>query len=185
MSDEKPLGFLTLNPTASDDGYLGAILILDSTGCPKEFRATYPVKPTLIQRTLYGNALERYIGVELCAKPLLKNISHTIQLLVVNQEFLLDVRMNVDFPVVLIRKVGEAIEVSSTENTEIGRKIRIDSTSGRFQPVQISTFRDSSDELDQVKPLVEKLYSDIDLLEPFERIERALKALATQDKRFQ
>jgi hypothetical protein len=64
------LGFLTLQETLNKDGYIGAILITDTGGVPQEFRCTHPVKPTVIQKPLYGDTLEPYIGVNLCGVPL-------------------------------------------------------------------------------------------------------------------
>jgi len=46
------LAFLSLCETLSRDGYIGAILVTDERGIPQEFRCTYPVKPTMIQRVL-------------------------------------------------------------------------------------------------------------------------------------
>ena len=83
------LGFLTLSSTQNQDGYLGAILITDVQGVPKEFRCTHPVKPTTIQKPLYGNTLEPYIGVDLCGVPLISSISNKPSLILVNNEYLL------------------------------------------------------------------------------------------------
>jgi hypothetical protein len=185
MTDMTFLGFLALEPTISNDGYLGSILVLDTTGCPVEFRATYPVKPTVIQRTLYGDILEKYIGVELCGRPLVGSISHRLAVLIVRREFLLGVRLWLDTPVVFIQRLGEAIEVADVKMSDRPVKTRVDCRTGRFQPIQISAFRDTSDDLSAVIPLVQNVYSEIDLLEPFDRMDRALKALASQDKRFQ
>jgi hypothetical protein len=64
-------------------------------------------------------------------------------------------------------------------------KARVDCKTGRFQPVQISTFGDTSDDLPAIVSLVQNVYSEVDLFEPFDRMDRALKALSSQDKRFQ
>src|SRR3990170_6152507 len=86
------LGFLALQETSSHDGYLGAILITDLQGVPQEFRCTHPVKPTTIQKPLYGDTLEPYIGVKLCGIPLVESIQNQPALIIVEKEFLLDVR---------------------------------------------------------------------------------------------
>ena len=58
----KHIGFLQL--FEAEDSYIGAILLTDLDSVPVEFRVTLPVRPTSIQRTLYGRALAPYIGVE-------------------------------------------------------------------------------------------------------------------------
>ena len=41
--------------------YLGGVLVADEYGLPVEFRHTLPVRPTKLQRALYGAALDRYL----------------------------------------------------------------------------------------------------------------------------
>src|SRR3990172_10201066 len=89
---KKLLGFLALYETSTQDGYIGAIFITDLQGIPQEFRCTHPVKPTTIQKPLYGDTLEPYIGVKLCGIPLVESIQNQPALIIVEKEFLLDVR---------------------------------------------------------------------------------------------
>ena len=77
------LGFLALHQTSSKDGYLGAILITDLHGIPQEFRCTHLVKPTIIQKPLYGNTLQPYIAVNLRGIPLIESIQKKPSLIVV------------------------------------------------------------------------------------------------------
>ncbi len=62
------LGYLEFVNSAS---YRGAILVTDDWGKPLEFRCTAPVKPTAVQRTLYGSTLTPHLLVALIAKPLM------------------------------------------------------------------------------------------------------------------
>jgi len=64
------IGFYALLSTTDNKGFVGALLITDDLGKPEEFRVTYPVKPTTLQRQLYGDSLIPHIGIELCGKPL-------------------------------------------------------------------------------------------------------------------
>ena len=59
------LGFMTVEATPKNDGFISAMMVTDSRGYPLEFRATTPVRPSLVQKTLYGKQLEHYVGVEL------------------------------------------------------------------------------------------------------------------------
>ena len=182
MDRDAYLGFFSLNPTAAKDGYMGALLVTDLLGRPVEFRVTLPVKPTAIQRTLYGDTLEPYIGVELCGKQLLRTLQHGLNLMLVNMDYLLQVRSMCSFPVVLVQKAGSAIHVqaasdglSSTEHFE---------SSGRFQPISLSTAPGYEGDLDEARPLVHETLKSLDLLEPFDRIDKALKLLQSHDKKF-
>ncbi|MEZ4619252.1 MAG: hypothetical protein R2867_27585 [Caldilineaceae bacterium] len=69
VKQEKHIAFYKLIYDSEAKNLLGAILVLDELGKPQEFRVTYPVKPTMIQRQLYGDALVPHVGIELCGKP--------------------------------------------------------------------------------------------------------------------
>ncbi len=186
MEGYELIGYVSLVETNTKDGYLGAILVMDCSGVPREFRATFPVKPTLVQKTLYGDTLETYIGIELCGKPLLQSINHNLNLLAVNRESLLGLRETMECPVLFFQRAGEALEISSTmEPKETKSKFQVKSKSGRFQPITISAFHKSPADLKTAFPLLDEIFQGIDLFEPFERIERALQVLASQDQRFQ
>lgn len=182
---DRCLGFYSLSKTRGNDGYLGALLVTDLYGRPLEFRVTLPVKPTPFQRPLYGETLEPFIGVELCGRQLLKHTDHRLELLVVNQRYLLEMRGIIAYPVVHIEKAGEAIEVKAdTVVNGSWTTEQVNSPSGRFQPIFIRTASDHADDLPRSRLLVEEAFAHTDLVEPFERIAQALVLLAKEDKRF-
>lgn len=185
MEERTFLGFLSLNKTSSGDGYIGAILVTDQYGVPAEFRCTYPVKPSVLHKPLYGETLEPYIGVELCAKRLVEALDHKLTLLVVNARFLLDVRPSCNYPVMFIERVGEAIEVAPADAVTSPPKSRVACPSGRFQPIYVSADSNHAEDLSASRALVENTFSHLDLIEPFERVSTALKVLVQQDNRFQ
>jgi len=180
------LGFLALYETSSHDGYLGAILITDLHGIPQEFRCTHPVKPTTIQKPLYGDTLQPYIGVKLCGIPLIESIQNKPSLIVVREEFLLDVRTACPCPVILIRRAGEVIDIGTSDSPETTlKRERIDCSTGRFQPIVFSPHPDFDDDMLFVRETLEIIFPYFDLLEPFERMSKAIEVLSKQDKRFQ
>ena len=176
------IGFLTLEQTKQKDGYIGAILITDNRGVPVDFRATHPVKPSAVQKTLYGDALEPYVALELCGKPLLQAVRTKPDLLIVNRPDLLDVHLNTKCPVALLRRAGETFEVQAG-NRPAGS--RIHSPSGRFQPLAMDLPPGEIADQDRIQQVVEAAFNHVDLLEPFERIAKSLDVLATQDHTFQ
>jgi hypothetical protein len=182
MDSDVYLGFFSLNLTAAKDGYMGALLVTDLLGRPAEFRVTLPVKPTAIQRTLYGDALEPYIGVELCGKQLLKALQHELNIMVVNTDYLLQIRSMCSFPVIHIQQAGSAINVQTVADKPSSSE-RFESL-GRFQPVNVCTAPGFDSDLDEARPLVQETLKSLDLLEPFDRIDKALKLLQSQDKKF-
>ncbi len=180
------LAFFALYETSSNDGYLGTVLVTDLQGIPQEFRCTHPVKPTAIQKPLYGDALEPYIGVHLCGVPLFKSIQNSPALIVVHREHLLDIRKSLSYPTIYIRRAGEAIDVSSAgKSGSTLKRERIDCSTGRFQPIVITSHPDFDDDTTIAKDILEKIFSYLDPIEPFDRMRKAIEVLSKQDKRFQ
>jgi hypothetical protein len=91
----------------SNDGFLSAVLVTCTQGIPEEFRCTHPLKPTLIQKPLYGDALEPYIGVNLCGVHLFKSIQNSPDLFVVDNDHLLGIRKSNFCPVVSVCRAVE------------------------------------------------------------------------------
>lgn len=179
------LGFLIFLETASRDGYMGAVLVTNIQGVPQEFRCTHPVKPTAIQKPLYGDSLEPYIAVELCGVPLIKSLQCRLSIIVVSRESLLGVRTKAVCPTVLVRRAGEAIDVTSSEGAPASmKKEKIDSPTGTYQPVLLYADPKYEEDINIAKAIFEGT-SYFDPLEPFDRITRAVEVLAKQDKRFQ
>lgn len=180
------LGFLSFRGTTDPPSYVGAVLITNEHGVPVEFRCTYPVKPTLIQRPLYGDKLEPYIGVELCGRPLLSSLDHDPSILLVDRDFLLDLQPASACPVVFAARAGEAIEVQTQPRDVMGWvRRRVTSPPGRFQPIDVQVHSEWGEQLEAIRPKIEDVFARVDLLEPFDRIAQALKVLAVQDPRFQ
>lgn len=178
------LAFLSLYMTMAKDGYLGAILVTDCQGVPLEFRCTHPVKPNTIQKALYGETLTPHIGANLCGIPLLKAIQNKPSLVVVNTDYMLNTRLGSAYPIVYVRRAGETIEVKSVDGKDAKKKERLDSSTGKFQPIIIESHRDFDDETIG-RRILEPLFSELDPLEPFQRMSKSIEVLTQQDKKFQ
>ncbi|OQY95424.1 MAG: hypothetical protein B6D41_06160 [Chloroflexi bacterium UTCFX4] len=178
------LAFLSLYMTMTKDGYLGAILVTDSQGVPLEFRCTHPVKPNTIQKSLYGDTLVPHIGTNLCGIPLLKAIQNKPSLVIVNSDYMLNTRFGSAYPIVFVRRAGETIEVKSVDGKDAEIKQRLDSSSGKFQPIIIESHCDFDDGTIGRK-ILEPLFSELDPLEPFQRMSKSIEVLTQQDKKFQ
>jgi hypothetical protein len=180
------LGFLGLYGTLTPGGYIGAILITDQFGKPREFRCTHVVRPTAIQKPLYGKTLEPYIGVELCGTPLIEATTNKPALIMVDKDFLIDIRIKSEYPLIYIRRAGEAVEVrSSTGEDTASIRERVDSATGRFQPIVFEAHQRFDDDRLCAKRILDEVFKDIDPLEPFERMGKAIEVLARQDSKFQ
>ncbi len=78
------IGYLAV--TGGDPfGYLGGVLVADEYGLPVEFRHTLPVRPTKLQRALYGNALDRYLRTVVITQRLVVGVEHDVPVVLVSE----------------------------------------------------------------------------------------------------
>ncbi|MDR0520473.1 MAG: hypothetical protein LBH00_01320 [Planctomycetaceae bacterium] len=146
ISVNTKIGFFSLVPTGENEsGFVGAILITDPQGTPLEFKCAEVVRPTEIQRVLYGRKMKPHIAVQLCGVPLLKAVSITPEILFVNDAAHLEIRLSVAVPVLCIIQGG--MTVSAHETFPADKNI--------INDIQISF--DMSEPFNRIKTAVEVL----------------------------
>jgi hypothetical protein len=100
------LGFLTILHEAN--GYLGGYLVTNVWGRPLEFRLSSAVQPNRVQQILYAGTLEPYISADLIGKTLVDKTGSPVQLIVTDREAVLDLRLKVECPVLLLASSADA-----------------------------------------------------------------------------
>lgn len=179
------IGFYSLLPTQDGKGYLGALLVTDDLGKPTEFRVTYPVKPTLLQKQLYGDSMVPHIGIELCGEPLYQALKIKPVLVLVGDTQFLPLSTSVASLVAHVERLGETFKVASSSDVNQQTPVKLQSTSARFQPLAVTYPTDYDDQRQaEVLAQLSRFFVSIDLLEPFTRIDAAAKALAAQNEKF-
>ena len=177
------MAFFAVRRTHDEQGYIGAILVTDTRGIPTEFRCTHPVKPSPVQRALYGSNLESHISIELCGKPLVDSLtSKPLVCLVESSEFV-SLRDIVDIPILHLQRSADVLV--ETHGTDKGGSPRLmDMSSPDADPLTIICHPDWEQDLGIAKAALERASLHVDLLEPFERISISLTILAERDNRF-
>ncbi len=159
-----------------EDGgsYRGAILVTDDWGKPLEFRCTAPVKPTSVQRTLYGSTLMPHILVELIAKPLMDALNEKPAAALVSEPLFLGLRHKVDLPVVWIRR--QSIDIKVATGADRGdNNILMNCESGHFEPVIIEAHWEFPGDADACARILKELFGRWDIVDPFERLHKGLE----------
>jgi hypothetical protein len=174
------LGFLVVEPTAKGDGFVSAIMVTDGRGYPLEFKATTPVRPSLVQKTLYGATLDKYVGVELCGKSLVRQLARKPEAILVPKRDLLEIGTDATPAVVAIWRAGEQLSVAPDNSGPHGT---INPQEGAQPLIYEGRFRDASKEADTLRAL-EDFSARFDLIETFGRMREALKLLPKEDKRY-
>lgn len=164
MAEQSDLRLAFLDTVFFDSGSAirGAILITDGETKPYEFRCTSPVRPTQLQRILYGNTLEGYVYVELIGVPLIKAAKEKPTMVLVRNPVLLRIRPHISYPVALLR-----IDQKSSVNEDAGGE-------GDHKFFTFVTHRDFPGETASIQSALAPLTQRADLLEPFERLKVAL-----------
>ena len=129
------IAFFSLEPTKDKKGVIGAILVTDDLGMPQEFRVTFPVKPTNLQKRLYGESLLVHIGVTLCGEPLYKALQKKPELLLVSNRQYLSLSTKVNSDVAHVSRMGDSFVVD--KDGEKASEKKVHSKSGRFQPILV------------------------------------------------
>lgn len=148
------LGYLSC-PQTADKGFVGALLVTDYGTRPLNFAYVAPIRPTIMQRILYGGTLNEHTKVLVIARKLLtEGISVIPSVLFVDAADLLGVRRFTQCPVAQLWKGTQDASSLSTLQYDTGANSQDASTVGR---------------------IVESLESSVDLLDPFARVREALK----------
>src|SRR6056297_2191987 len=117
MSDvNMSLGYLNVTRTTDND-YVGGIMVTDPYAIPVEFKYSEPIKPTGLQKILYGNSIEKYLLVDVIAKKLLQNIEEKPKFILIEDTRLLDIQFKM--PIIYIsmptKKADESNEAKMRE----------------------------------------------------------------------
>jgi len=140
-----------------EDGSIrGGVLVTDKETRPYEFRVTSPIKPTTLQKLLYGASLTDYVYGQLIALPLLKHVNETISLAICIKENLLVARPHLDFPLIVLKK------------------------SGRDDSLVVQAHSDYPGEQGQAEIIVHDMTQRHDLAEPFNRLKLAVSEVHAQ-----
>ena len=173
MSDLK-IGFLMGVSFDDNSTFRGAILITDSQTKPIEFRVTAPIRPTLFQKTLYGEILGEEILVELIALPLVRTVKEKPAVILVRDPLFLGANLKQDIRIVRIYKEDE---ISFGKNSD---GISINSLSGKYEPILLETSNEINNELSEIRKILSDVFAKYNLLEPFERVKLACEQVHAQ-----
>lgn len=151
------LAYLTC-PQDAARGFLGAILVTDGRTRPLHFGYVTPIRPTVLQRILYGKTLDGDVKINVIARKLIQDgLSQVPNVVFVDSETLIGARSVFGVPVARLWRRPVDAEVGVTISTYL-----------------YDTGGNTADER-AVGRIVAELEQSIDLLDPFDRIQEALK----------
>lgn len=171
------VGFICVRELA-ERTFRAGLLVTDSVGKPLEFRSTNVLCPDTVQGILYGGSLLATVARDLCGPPLIESIRDRPDILVADrEEFLL--LHTPQLPLTYVRRSGETLEIDTGGEPNLAEE---ELPSTRFQPMIVRFAPGVPEEERQaVRAALRGISGNIDLLEPFERISRALEVVHRQE----
>ncbi len=171
MSDANmTLGYLIVTRT-QDNEYIGGIMVTDPYAIPVEFKYSEPIKPTGLQKILYGNSIEKYLMVDVIAKKLLQNIEEKPKFILIDDTRLIEVQSKI--PIIHIALSSKNLDDNQEERLrdELNRETL---QSGFDVLCEGSLTSDDGKWLN-------KISEEIDILEPFRRLKEALSYVCSEE----
>jgi len=151
-------------PKDAANAFLGAVMVTDYRARPLYFSFVSPIRPTKIQRILYGSTLEEHVKVDVISKKLLKDMPVSPDVLFVDAQDLLAVHRITPIPAAVLTK----------------------SADDKDDPARLTTLKydtgSNMNDQEVIGHVLASLESFVDLVEPFNRMREALKeAIKTPD----
>jgi hypothetical protein len=150
------LSYLTC-PQDAGGAFLGAIMVTDYRTRPLHFSFVSPIRPTRMQRLLYGHTLDEHIRIDVVAYKLWKELPCKPTVLFVDVPELITARQVAGLPTALLCKEA---------NSQL--------EPNKLTPLRYDTGQNIDDQ-ETVGQILAKLEAAVDLVDPFTRMREALK----------
>jgi len=149
-----------------DEAIRGGMLVTDLDTIPYEFMVTEEIVPNKLQKLLYGKALLPYSFTHLISLPMLKETKEKISAVLVKKDPLLALRNYVNIPVIALSGEDNPIQLPG------GEKLQPET----IRPISFSHDRKFPADDKFIKAVLTPLIRKIDLYEPFDRLNTAVRA---------
>lgn len=177
MGQVSPAYLITLHEGGA---YLGGIMVTDDHGIPLDFKYTVPVTPTKVQRIIYGSVLEQYIRNHVVIGALAKEMSQQPSFFVVPQHQLFEVEeANKEMNLIAMQRT----QFNPMEKGSVNRSKDNECLLQGWQdanPLRIMFGNMPAEQQEMVITDLIELSRRMDLAEPLDRLEQALKTLCVE-----
>jgi hypothetical protein len=175
------LGYIVVD--GAEGLFRGASLVVDFRGIPMDFRYTDPIRPTRLERILYGSALEVYLREELILESLIGAVETKPSFWVCREPDLLAPLKAITKGKALFLAPSSRSPLDAAGNVESGGEtgvymIQADSVSAPLRVTFPEHTRD--DEVKQTAAVLVEAAKTMELFEPFGRIQKALSSLGEE-----
>ncbi len=177
MNNVAYIGVYELNGS----GFAGGLLVCDRRGLPVDFRYVEPIKPTKLQRLIYGAALKRYLMVEAIGAGLLKECRTGYDIAFVDDTLLLELKTQSKAPIAKLSRTELPPLKELGEWEKNGGNIFTYQTSNSGAPVQLEFCDMDNQTTSELLKQLAELSATLDIAEPLERVRKAVAEVGTED----
>lgn len=172
------LGYLTIDE--KDNYFCGAALVTDSRGIPVDFRYTEPVRPTRLERILYGGALDIYLREEVILENLIGAVEAKPALWVTNDNSLLKAIQKISrISTLCIEKSSHSpLDQTGSSQPQAEKGVFLLQADGISSPIRVTLSDESLGKSDSIFQSLVTAAEEMELMEPFTRIGKALEAVS-------
>ncbi|HEX9639411.1 MAG TPA: hypothetical protein VGB99_17900 [Acidobacteriota bacterium] len=161
----------------SDSRFMGAVLVTNSYGVPVEFKFTEPIVPSKTQRMVYGRVLERFLREDVIRNRLFGEVTQGPSLFVLAPEEFESYQGSGPPEVVALRREdGTRLKAAGLLSRIDEREILLQLAAGE-DAARLSFGKMDRRLQEKVVHFMLHLSRSMDLLEPMERLDRALQNL--------
>ena len=179
-SQNNSLGYMVIE--GGEGQMRGIVLVTDARGIPSDFRYTDLIRPKKLERILYGDSFDTYVKEELILKSLLESVENKPQLWICNdKDILTPLRSASRTKTVLLEESTHAPldAAGNIENTSDPMVFLIQAGANGAPLRAEFAAGIRTDEVQQTAAILTENAKTMTLLEPFNRIQRLISALAT------
>lgn len=175
------IGYLTVE--SKDNYFRGAALVTDQRGIPADFRYTEPVRPTKLERILYGGALDIYLREEVILENLLGAIEAKPSMwLVDSDELIKPVQKIAKLPAMALEASQRSPLEQSGQYEATGEKgVYIFQADNISAPLRLTVSDDNIAKIAQLTQALQAAAEEMELMEPFARMSKAIDAVSDSD----
>jgi len=163
--------------TIDEESWSGGLLVTDDKGLPLDFRYVEPIRPTKIQRLIYGGSLQRYLLLEAIGSTLLRDTSTKAKYVFTSDPLLLELETQNGTRFVSINKSDSEplMVVGEWHSEEVGSVFVQLSTSG--PPFELRFNADDENATSLIADELSEVAKELNFSEPLERVGQALEEI--------
>jgi len=158
--------------------YLGGLMVVDSRGIPVEFKYTDTIKPSKLQKVLYGGVLEKYLKEEVIIGNLVEKLEIKPEIYVVDKIENMVLNKFVKEQVILLKETPNKNLDNPGDYQMIKDNEAIYQVDEFNQPIRMQF---ESGKGEEIFNTLNSFSLEGNLFEPFKRVEEALRLICKGD----